>query len=578
MIRLRSYIKNMGWVGSYLLLSACGAGESTPTDHDDFFVPRDVELVTDDPFDLARLMVVQVQMSTQDFEALRWEGRSLSQGISECPSHSFEYTDFVGKVNIDGETLERVSIRKKGYLGSLSAQKPSLKLNFDTHEEGRTFKGLKRLTLNNNRQDPALIRQCLAYEVYELAGLNVPRCSWAQVYVNGTDMGVYTHVESIKKPFLLRTFANDEGNLYEAQLAEFGIYLNDKFELKTNKTLNDRSDLAQVAQLMEGSGDDWLATLKNHVDVDEFIQLWAADTVLGNWDSASGNSNNYYVYHNPEDDLFHFIPWGADAAFTGGTILKPGIGPLYQTHALAKKLFEYAATRDQYYAALQSLLMESASVARLISRIETMNQVVVADEQAVELLSRFVSGTTTTLAYGDQVLAAIENDGSEQTVYRYDDEVPDCATPETFDVNVNFSVGSVSDTGTFKFSLDGETTITSNIQWAAFGPDGVDSITYSKDLTTMPATHGLTLIGVDLADEFQPYVLQLNVEDTTDLSGQHRLHGFATSAMLFKVISKTNLDLLAVGESGSISWQNVTAEDGPKSGTFSLVMSKFQGE
>ena len=67
---------------------------------------------------------------------------------------------------LDGEIVEEVGVRKKGFLGSMDTERPSLKIKFGEYVEGQELQGLKRMTLNNSRQDPSLLRQCLAYGLF----------------------------------------------------------------------------------------------------------------------------------------------------------------------------------------------------------------------------------------------------------------------------------------------------------------------------------------------------------------------------------------------------------------------------
>ena len=74
--------------------------------------------------------------------------------------------------------------------------------------------GTRRFTLNNAKQDPSLIRQCLGFALFAQAGVPAPRCNFAHVTVNGHDLGIYANVEEVRKPMLARHFADDDGNLY----------------------------------------------------------------------------------------------------------------------------------------------------------------------------------------------------------------------------------------------------------------------------------------------------------------------------------------------------------------------------
>ncbi len=555
------------------LLTGCGAGDSTLTDNDEFFV-ADVITTTEDPFNRDQLMVVQIELDEDNFTALQTEGRTLSSAISACPDDDFRYTEFRASVTINGERLDNVGIRKKGYLGSLSEEKPSFKLDFSEFQEGRYFQGLDRLTLNNNRQDPSHLRQCLAYDVYRQAGLSVPRCNWARVLVNGRDMGIYSHVESIRKPFLQRAFGDDSGNLYEAQLAEFGTYLNDRFQLKTNVRANDRDDLDEVAAILQSDDPQWPDRLAELIDIGEFIQLWAADVALGNWDSTSGNTNNYFMYHSPLDGLFHFIPWGTDAAWRGDFVLKPGLGPLYRTHQLAKRLYDIPEYRAQFEQAVADLLAQAASPSALNAAIDRYNAMTASPAAAVSQLKTFINGDQTTTAWQTKVENALLSEASGQTDYSNSDTAPSCQDV-TFDLALKFSASTALDSGTFTFTDPQGNDVNASILIASYGSQGVDSITYQQDDSTAPATHALTIIGVDTNDSYQPYVLQLSLESASAQAGSHNLQGFANSLMLFRVEQDQSIQLIATASGGHIAVDSFDPQTGLFSAEFSLQMQTF---
>src|SRR5690554_99250 len=260
-----------------LLFAGCGGdGATEVSDPADLEAPREpLNLGGEgDLYAPNRLLEVSVSMDAGEFNQLRSEGRTLASTARECLT-DYEYTEFTASVTIDGVAMEDVVVRKKGYIGSLSPSIPSLKLDFNDLWDGRTYQNNKGLTLNNNRQDPSNARQCLAYEQFRQAGIAAPRCNYARVRVNGEDLGIFTNVEPIKKPFLARAFGDDEGNQYEAQTADFGTRLSQKFEKKTNERENDRSDLQSVTDALALPDEQFMNVLPQLVDVDEFIRFWA---------------------------------------------------------------------------------------------------------------------------------------------------------------------------------------------------------------------------------------------------------------------------------------------------------------
>ncbi len=541
-----------------LTLLACG-GDTKTKDDDDFFVPPVIGQVSDDVFDRERLLQIYLKMPNQDFAQLRSEGRPLDSTFAGCPSAEFEYNDFKALANIDGEVIENVAIRKKGYLGSLSHKRPSLKLNFDSHQEGRTFKTLKRMTLNNDRQDPSHTHQCMAYDLFKAAGIAAPRCNLAHVVINNEDMGIYSHVESIKKPFLERHFNNKSGNLYEAQIADFGSKLNQRFELKTNKTINDRSDLDRLAETIELEDEAFLNQISQHIDVDEFITFWAVETLIGHWDSATGNTNNYYIYHNPEDDLFHFIPWGTDSAFTIDKHLKPNSGPLFKNFSLAKRFYDIEQTRQRYFNAINTLLTEHWSEDDLLSVLAKVQQLTASPEETMQPMKDFIIGNEDNKQLSQRaLLSKAMNGDTQQTSYLLADETVDCSNnAKKTQLVAEFNSDSNGDEGSFTFT-DAEGIEQTASMTIVSHFSSVDSLAYVEDKSKAPSVIGLTLIGVANPPLYpNSYVLQVFIEKPNYQEGSIQLQGLANNLMLFKVIDKNavpaKIKLISAGHSGNIT-------------------------
>ena len=550
-------------VSALVFCVACGSGSTTETDGSDFEAPDDGERefvvpevigeVSDDVFDRSRLIQVYMDMPDADFAQLRSEGRTLNTALSECPSSDFEFTDFKATVNIDGTQMDNVAIRKKGYLGSISSSRPSIKLNFDTHDDGRTYKTMKRMTLNNDRQDPSHTHQCMAYDLYRAAGLVAPRCNLAHVVINGEDLGVYSQVESIKKPFLERNYDDKGGNLYEGQVADFGSHLNDKFELKTNKTENDRSDLSELSNILAMDDENMLANLPSKLALDEFITYWAVETLIGHWDSATGNTNNYYIYHDPTDDLFHFIPWGTDAAFTGVNVFKPNGGPLYKNLSIASRLYAIDETRQKYFNEINKLLTDHWNEADLLAKVDAIREVSGAPEEADDAMKVFIAGHEG-LGYRSQrtrLESAMNGLEPEQTEYLLEDVAQDCDEPApTTALTANFHSNG---TGSFTFTNAQGETIVASMNLVTFA--GTDSLIYKLDESTLPSVVNLTLIGAGAPPLYQPYALQVFIESPSYTPGDHALHGIVTNMMLFKAFTDTSIPIIymGAGSTGTIS-------------------------
>lgn len=325
-------------------------------------------------YDIDRLLEVQVTLDPDDWDDLRHQARNFLEMLSgdECLSEPFvsPYTWFPASVTIDGETLDNIAVRKKGLLGSVVPDRPSLKLSFDKYDRDQRFEGLERLTLNNSRQDASRIKTCLGYQLYADAGLPASRCSYAHVTVNGEDLGVYVNVEPVKKDMLRRAFGNDSGNLYEGTLSDFLDGWDQSFDFKSGDGDPDDVELATAA--LETPGDAFEAAVDAVFNLDHFFRAWSMEALIGHWDSYSGNRNNFYVYADPDDGgRFTFLPWGIDAILEGSEPFGAGRPTSLTGEAtLPSRILDHPALVDRYEAALRDHLDQVWDEDVLLARID----------------------------------------------------------------------------------------------------------------------------------------------------------------------------------------------------------------
>ena len=272
-------------------------------------------------FTLDRVLHIEIEIAPEDWDTLRHQTRTFEDVMAEIEKYSLSrpfaniYTWFSGTVTVDGETYSNVGVRKKGFLGSQSDTKPALKLRFDKYVDDQSLGGIiDRMTLNNSIQDASMVNTCLAYQIFAAAGSPSPRCNFATVTVNGKNLGLYIHVEEIKKPFLAHHFSSAEGNLYEGTVSDFTPNFRRTLEKKTNEGTDEWSDIDAVVAALQEPSDAGLEALSKAVDLDRFLSFWATEVLVGHWDGYSGDRNNYQFYREP-DGPFVFIPWGVDDTF-----------------------------------------------------------------------------------------------------------------------------------------------------------------------------------------------------------------------------------------------------------------------
>ena len=235
-------------------------------------------------------------------------------------------------VTIDGETMQGVGLRYKGngtFVVGHKTGKYSFKIDFNEYREDASFRGLRKLNLNNQATDPSMMREALSYELFREAGISCSRVSFARVSLTVPGAkereakGLYTIVEQVDKRFLKDRFGEADGLLLKP--STFGVfrYLGEdwkEYEVayipKTTPTEPQQQRVIAFAKLLhQGDEAEFEATLEEYLDVDQFLRFLAINVLLSNLDSFLGGAQNYYVYLDTKSNRFRFLPWDMDISF-----------------------------------------------------------------------------------------------------------------------------------------------------------------------------------------------------------------------------------------------------------------------
>lgn len=230
-----------------------------------------------------------------------------------------------GDVEVDGFVMYDCGVKMKG---NSSYNNPSIKKSFkiDMNEyvSGQDYDGLKKLNLNNCFKDPSFLREKLMMDFLRDHGLYAPRIHYTNVYINDTLWGLYTAVEEVDvKPFLRNNIGDDRGNMFKGDPQGSLKWINSmdtsyfsKYELHTNETINDWSDLVNFINVINNTSIANLPTVLDTVfDVDNYIHTWAVHSLFSNLDSYLGSGHNYYIYHDSTDNKFKWVSWDVNEAF-----------------------------------------------------------------------------------------------------------------------------------------------------------------------------------------------------------------------------------------------------------------------
>ena len=347
--------KRRGFAAPRLLAAAMLlAGSATPAG-----AREGQQLTAERLFDPAQVVDIRIEIAEADWKALCSQSRSFTDALGKTPAKSpFKY--YKGVVTIDGVRIEEVGVRKKGFLGSLDSVRPSLKIKFSEYKEQSPVAGLDRLTLNNNKQDRSQASQFLIYKLFNASGTAAPRCNFAKVTVNGKSLGAYSHVESVKAPFLKNRFGDSGGDLHEGTVADLFVDTISKLESKTKASKTDHLQaIAEVAAETELNHEQ----LERLLDVEAFLKFWATESLVGFSDGYTNNQNNYFVYRKPSNGKLYFIPWGADSAFNNTK-------SVHSQSVLAHRLYSDPKTRNRYHATLKDLLANHWDETKLLAELD----------------------------------------------------------------------------------------------------------------------------------------------------------------------------------------------------------------
>jgi len=334
-------------------------------------------------YDPTRIVRVEITMPAADWEVVRKDQRDLSAFYGPNCRQGPVYSTYVWKqttrVKVDGKTFNSVGIRKKGFIGSVNDTKPGLKLKFDKFVPGQTAFGMERMTLNNNTSDPSFMHQCLAYDHARKAGLAAPRCNYATVSVNGQHLGLYSNIEPLKKRFLARHFADNDGHLYEGLMSDFRYDWRLTFEDKTSSTDKNQAGIKAIAAVLKLSDDKLLAALAPLVDLDNFYTYWAFEVLFRHPDGYANKGNNFFVDIEPgATGKLHFIPWGMDKTWLPSSLFNQDV---YAKTILPMRLYRMKSTQAKYLAAMNKLLTDVWDETRLKAEIDRI-EALIKDEAA----------------------------------------------------------------------------------------------------------------------------------------------------------------------------------------------------
>ena len=339
-------------------------------------------------FDASRVMVVDVTVSPEAWAQLGAAPREYVPAV-------FQLTD-----GDDVYEPQDAALRVKGRAGSNRPlnRKPAFKLKFNRDDPDGRFAGLKRMTLNNMVQDPSMIHEWTAYQLFRRVGVPAPRTGYAFLRINGEDWGLYLNIEAPDDISLDRHYASTH-HVYE------GLYGQDLFnEHIYNMEMDqgpeeERDDLARLVELLDSPPNEgFYAATADLVDWSEVLLEMATEAYIGHWDGYAPTRNNYF-FHTDDAQRLSLMPWGCDQTFRQHRDIYEGRGRLLEVCLLTPEC------RGRYDATMVTVLQaqfELELAPRILALAERLRPWQERDVRKEYDLARIGNEVAATVAFLEQ--------------------------------------------------------------------------------------------------------------------------------------------------------------------------------
>jgi len=335
---------------------------------------------------------VEAQSGTNVFDPTVMHDISMwmnSRDLALIRLHYDLNTHYPVDVETAGTRVRNVSVRSRGG-GSRNASKLGLLVEFARYASSQTLDGRRAIVLDNQWQDPPMLRERVAMALFTRMGVPAPLESPTRVSINGTSQGVYSIVESLDDQFLTRIGAGD-GYLFEFHwlrqyyFEDLGDDLNAYtpfFEARTRDTEALSSLYTPIRQMIaainEPSDTLWRSRVEQYVDLPQLIAHVAVETFLSEFDGLLGYAglNNFYIYRPPGSTRHQFFPWDRDNAFQE---VDASIFRRTDENILVRRALTYPDLYTYYLDALEQTARAAAEGGFLDNQIRTGAALIEAD-------------------------------------------------------------------------------------------------------------------------------------------------------------------------------------------------------
>ncbi len=282
---------------------------------------------------------------------------------------------------IDGIADQDVGIKYKGNSSyNVNNTKNPLNIKLDYINNGQSIDGYNVLKLSNGFRDPSFVREVLSYQIAR-EYMPAPKATYANVYINGNLMGLYTCVQSIDDDFTNENFYERKGPFFKVENTGFSIS-GCGGQLGILEYYND-TNCYQRAYEMQSSNDWWklgnfLDTFNNHftsienvMDIDRTLWMMALENLTVCLDGPINSiPHNFYLFKD-NNGRFSPILWDMNmsfGSFTNGLSSPVSVSDLQDLdifhkfndpkNKLTSQIFANERYRKMYVAHMRTIMNE----------------------------------------------------------------------------------------------------------------------------------------------------------------------------------------------------------------------------
>jgi hypothetical protein len=369
-----------------------------------------------DFYDLSTIQTIEITFEESNWDAL----------LDAAKAGDGDYI-MAQSVAINGVSFDSVGVKYKGNSSySANQVKNPWHIELDTYKD-HEYDGYTDIKLANGYNDPSFLRDALGYQIIRKY-MDAPLANFANLYVNGTLIGLYTNTESISKKFVDSRFGSKKNTFVNCSPPDGASPQSSDFP---NLTYNgqDSTDYYDAYEMKSDEG--WqelinlcdtlsnnIAAIDNILDVDRVLWMLAFDNAIVNLDSYIGNfKQNYYLYRS---DYNQFLPvvWDLNESFgvfsmTGTSNLNSTSEKQQMSHLLhlndadfplVQKLLNVPMYQRMYLAHYKTLLQENFEnddyYSEAIIMQTTIDAAVQADPNKFYTYANFQNNLTSDISQG----------------------------------------------------------------------------------------------------------------------------------------------------------------------------------